>query len=116
MEVATTEAFNPIKQDTKKDKTTGQLKLREYGIKPCFNYGMMPQTWECNTHKDNETSCFGDNDPLDVVEMGSSILERAAVVQVKVLGSLCLIDQGELDWKLLTINLDEANSKGVSHL
>ena len=69
MELATTEEYNPIKQDTKKDKLTGEHKLREYGIKPCFNYGFIPQTWENNRHLDAETGCYGDNDPLDVVEM-----------------------------------------------
>ena len=46
----------------------------------------------------------GDNDPLDVVEIGNSKFGTGAVVQVRVLGALCLIDQGELDWKILVVN------------
>lgn len=30
------------------------------------------------------------------------------IKSIKVLGSLCLIDQGELDWKILCMNEDEA--------
>jgi inorganic pyrophosphatase len=69
LEVATDEEYNPVKQDTKKDKVTGERYLRHYMLNPCFNYGMIPQTWENSAHKDRETGAFGDNDPLDVVEV-----------------------------------------------
>ena len=42
MEVATTEEFNPVKQDTRKNRHTGERELRTYGKEPPFNYGMMP--------------------------------------------------------------------------
>ena len=35
---------------------------------------------------------------------------------MKVLGSLCLIDQGELDWKILAINADEAKERRIKNL
>lgn len=40
-----------------------------------FNYGCFPQTWEDPTfiHPDAE-GCRGDNDPLDVVEIGARIV------------------------------------------
>ena len=61
---------------------------------------------------DQETGCNGDNDPLDVCEIGSEILGRGSVVQVKVLGALGLIDEGEADWKIIVINVnDPAASK-----
>ena len=41
MEIATKEAWNPIKQDIKK----GNLRYFKYGDIP-FNYGCIPQTWE----------------------------------------------------------------------
>lgn len=72
MEVSTTEEYNPVKQDTKKDKVTGEKIPRHYGKDPCFNYGMMPQTWENNRHLHRETGCYGDNDPLDVIEISTS--------------------------------------------
>ncbi len=52
MEVALDEINNPVKQDVKKDKKTGELYLRHYMLNPVFNYGMLPQTWENNRHKD----------------------------------------------------------------
>lgn len=40
------------------------------------------QTWENNEHTDAETGAKGDNDPIDVVEIGSTVHKRGAVVQV----------------------------------
>lgn len=45
----------------------------------------------------------GDNDPVDVVEIGSRQLEPGAVYRVKPLGAYAMIDDGELDWKILCI-------------
>jgi hypothetical protein len=42
MEVATDESSNPVKQDTKVNKTTKEEELRFYGLPPTFNYGMIP--------------------------------------------------------------------------
>ena len=54
------------------------------------------------------TYCYqGDNDPLDVVELGSSPLQIGDVLPVRVLGALCLIDQEELDWKVLCVRSTE---------
>ena len=78
---------------------------------------MIPQTWENSQHKDIETGAFGDNDPLDLVEM--SLFKVASLGQtqpVKVLGSLCLLDQGELDWKILALNADEAKERQIRNL
>jgi len=38
----------------------------------------------------------GDNDPIDVLEIGSRVSNRGDVVQVKVLGTVALIDEGFL--------------------
>jgi inorganic pyrophosphatase len=46
----------------------------------------------------------GDNDPLDMVELGSSSMDIGFCFYGKVLGSFCLIDQGEIDWKILILN------------
>ena len=48
MEVATTEARNPIKQDIKK----GNLRFYPYNIN--WNYGLLPQTWEDPAHEHPE--------------------------------------------------------------
>ena len=98
MEIATTVKLNPIVQDTKKGK------LREYHGPLYWNYGCLPQTWEDPGVPNPEVNNYmGDNDPLDVVEIGSKTLKMGAVVPVKPLGILSMIDGGELDWKLIAI-------------
>jgi inorganic pyrophosphatase len=53
------------------------------------------------------TNCKGDNDPIDVVEIGSKILPCGSVNFIKVLGILAMIDDGELDWKVIAIKSDD---------
>ena len=67
----------------------------------------MPQTWEDPNVKDELTGCIGDNDPLDVCEIGSKVQERGAVIEVKALGALGLIDEGEADWKIICIDVTD---------
>lgn len=102
MEVSTKEENNPIAQDIKKGK------LRDYHGPIFWNYGCLPQTWEDPNVEHPEVKCFGDNDPLDVVEIGSAALTAGSVTPVKVLGVLAMIDDGELDWKLIAINSQDA--------
>jgi inorganic pyrophosphatase len=97
MEVATKEESNPVAQDMKKGK------LRDYHGPIFWNYGCLPQTWEDPGVKHPELGCFGDNDPIDVVEIGSVALPMGSVTSVKPLGVLAMIDDGELDWKVLAI-------------
>jgi inorganic pyrophosphatase len=49
----------------------------------------------------------GDNDPVDVVEIGSAQLESGKVYKVKILGAYAMIDEGELDWKMIAIRVDD---------
>ena len=46
----------------------------------------------------------GDNDPLDVMEIGSRPFKMGEMRPVKILGDLELIDQGELDHKIIVID------------
>ncbi|GAX73317.1 hypothetical protein CEUSTIGMA_g771.t1 [Chlamydomonas eustigma] len=101
MEVATCELANPIKQDIKKGK------LRHYPYNIHWNYGMIPQTWEDPSHTHSELMCEGDNDPLDVVEIGTRPCRTGGVYQVKPLGVFAMIDDGELDWKVVAICVDD---------
>lgn len=99
-EIATDEPGNPIKQDTKKGV------LREFKKGDIFfNYGCFPQTWEDPTfiHPDAD-GCRGDNDPLDVCEIGARIVLPGDIRAVKVLGIICMIDEGECDWKVVVID------------
>ena len=69
--------------------------------------GCLPQTWEDPNVEHPELKCFGDDDPIDVVEIGSTKLEMGSVKEVKPLGVLAMIDDGELDWKVLAIAVDD---------
>lgn len=79
-----------------------------------WNYGFIPQTWEDPQHK--QFNCGGDDDPLDIIEIGQSILERGSVHQVKILGSLAMIDQGELDWKIIAINTEDPHFEDIDDI
>ena len=94
--------------DTKK----GALRYYTYGA-PFFNYGMLPQTWEDPALKgDNGTG--GDNDPLDVMEIGSRIYKVGEMRQVKVIGDIKLIDQGELDHKIIVIDAADPLASAIN--
>lgn len=99
-EIATNEPGNPIKQDVKKGK------LREFGKGDVyFNYGCIPRTWEDPDYTHPDANAKGDNDPLDVCEIGLKIMGVCEVTPVKILGCLCLIDEGEADWKMIAISV-----------
>ncbi|KAG0044441.1 Inorganic pyrophosphatase [Gryganskiella cystojenkinii] len=106
LEISKDEDFNPIKQDVKK----GKLRF----VRNCFphhgyiwNYGALPQTWEDPTHIDRDTGAKGDNDPLDVCEIGEAVGHIGQIKQVKVLGVMALLDEGETDWKVLVIDVKD---------
>ena len=61
-----------------------------------------PQTWEDPNIKHPELQVMGDGDPVDVVEIGASQHKQGDVKQIKALGALAMIDDGELDWKVST--------------
>ncbi|RHY06268.1 hypothetical protein DYB25_006964 [Aphanomyces astaci] len=102
MEVNKYVAFNPIKQDVTK---SNHSRYYLYGV-PFFTYGMLPQTWEDPSTKD-AMGHGGDNDPLDVIEIGSTMLPMGSVHPVKVLGSLELIDDGEVDHKIIALSVHD---------
>lgn len=56
----------------------------------------------------NSKGFYGDNDPLDIVELSENPLLIGDLKPVKILGALELIDQNELDWKILCLSIDEA--------
>nr|AEI91122.1 inorganic pyrophosphatase [Rhipicephalus microplus] len=113
MEMNTKEPLNPIKQDIKK----GKLRY----VHNCFphhgyiwNYGAIPQTWEDPNHVDDKTNCKGDNDPIDICEIGYRVAKRGEVIQVKILGVVALVDEGETDWKLLAIDVNDPLAKDLN--
>ncbi|XP_046392788.1 inorganic pyrophosphatase [Ischnura elegans] len=115
MEICLKEPLNPIKQDVKK----GKLRF----VANCFphhgyiwNYGAFPQTWENPEILDESTGCKGDNDPIDVLEIGYRVAKRGDVVQVKVLGALALIDEGETDWKIIAIDVKDPLAESLNDI
>lgn len=106
MEISKDDKLNPIKQDTKKGKLRFVNNVfPHHGY--IWNYGALPQTWENPAHMDTHTGQKGDNDPIDVCEIGYKVRSRGDVVQVKVLGVMALIDEGETDWKVLAIDVTD---------
>lgn len=113
MEMATTEARAPIKQDVKKGK------LRDYAVPIEWNYGAFPQTWEQPDHAWPGLEALatkGDNDPLDVVDLSTLPMETGSVVEMKLLGVLAMIDEGEVDWKVVAINVCDPKAALVNCL
>ena len=134
MEIATKEEQNPIAQDIKKGNLRdyhGPI-FWNYGwyvFTHCFfkffrrlcidsffgfvifslyfHYCSLPQTWEDPNAEHPELKVLGDDDPIDVVEIGSKALESGSVTEVKPLGVLAMIDDGELDWKVLAVAVDD---------
>jgi inorganic pyrophosphatase len=49
----------------------------------------------------------GDNDPVDVIEIGSAANQCGGVYKIKPLGVFAMIDEGELDWKVVAICIDD---------
>jgi len=103
LEISKEEQLNPIKQDIKK----GKLRF----VRNCFphkgylwNYGAFPQTWEDPNTSHPETKAKGDNDPLDVCEIGELVGYPGQIKRVKVLGVMALLDEGETDWKVIVID------------
>lgn len=99
MEIATDEEKTPIKQDIKK----GALRFYKWGPS-LINYGAVPQTWEDPGSVHPEVNVAGDNDPADLCEVSDTVAPFGSVYPVKLLGALAMIDEDELDWKLIGIS------------
>uniref|UniRef100_A0A8C0TS83 inorganic diphosphatase n=1 Tax=Canis lupus familiaris TaxID=9615 RepID=A0A8C0TS83_CANLF len=80
------------------------------------NYGAIPQTWEDPGHNDKRTGCCGDNDPIDVCEIGSKVCARGEILRVKVLGILAMTDEGETGWKIIAINVDDPDAANYNDI
>ncbi|ESO93388.1 hypothetical protein LOTGIDRAFT_190068 [Lottia gigantea] len=117
MEICKEEKLNPIKQDIKK----GNLRFVK-NIFPhhgyIWNYGALPQTFEDPTWmtESDHGKTKGDQDPLDVCEIGSKVHARASVIQVKVLGVMLLVDEGETDWKIIAIDVNDPKADMVNDI
>ncbi|KAM3592302.1 uncharacterized protein V6R79_016348 [Siganus canaliculatus] len=143
-EIATKDPLNPLKQDLKKGNlryVTNVFPHKGY----IWNYGAIPQasltfkqcsnkrephkvsgtlntcflfwqTWEDPNHKDSDTGCCGDNDPIDICDIGNKVCSRGEIIKVKVLGTLALIDEGETDWKVIVINTEDPEAADFNNI
>ncbi|GJC92178.1 inorganic pyrophosphatase [Colletotrichum higginsianum] len=101
LEISKEELLNPIKQDIKK----GKLRY----VRNCFPIRATSgtTTWEDPNAIHPETKAKGDNDPLDVCEIGELVGYTGQVKQVKVLGVMALLDEEETDWKVIVIDVND---------
>ena len=70
------------------------------------NYGMIPQTLL-------SIELGGDGDPLDVIVLGEQ-LQKGSVVEVKLIGILKMLDDGEVDDKLIAVKASNSTFSKVN--
>lgn len=95
--------FSRIKYEV--DKATGLIKYDRVLFSPMHyptNYGFVPQTlWE-------------DDDPLDVLVMGEEPITPGALVTVRPIGTLAMIDGGDNDIKILGVPTEDPRFNEIS--
>ncbi|CAE7237753.1 unnamed protein product [Symbiodinium pilosum] len=96
---------NAIEEDMK-----GSKKLAAFGKPVPFNYGCFPQTYRDPEKADDLYQAPGDDDPLDVIDLADTPTEVGTIVRCRVLGAVCLIDEGQADWKVLVVNVDSKSA------
>ena len=85
------------------DKKTGLLKLDRViysSFQYPVNYGFIPQT------------LGQDGDPLDILVLCSQSIQSLCLVDAKVIGNMQMIDQGQVDDKIIAV---AANDPSVNH-
>eukprot|EP00933_Yihiella_yeosuensis_P051740 TRINITY_DN4971_c0_g1_i2.p1 TRINITY_DN4971_c0_g1~~TRINITY_DN4971_c0_g1_i2.p1 ORF type:complete len:407 (-),score=70.89 TRINITY_DN4971_c0_g1_i2:830-2050(-) len=92
---------NVIREDVK-----GSQHLDKFGVEVPFNYGCFPQTFRDPTKLDKLYGVPGDDDPLDVLDLSLTPAAVGEVIRCRPLGAVCLIDEGQADWKILVVNVD----------
>lgn len=65
------------------------------------------QTWEDPNKIDDQTGVAGDDDPLDVCEIGNTVGFCGQIRKVKPLGAFAVLDEGQTDWKIVAIDIDD---------
>ncbi|KAF6809334.1 inorganic pyrophosphatase [Colletotrichum musicola] len=106
IEISRDEPLNPIHHDTRNDAPRFVESVWPHKSYP-FLYGSIPQTWESPNYLHNFTGLEGDNDPVDLFDIGQDPGYVGQVKQVKILGGLALADGDETDWKLMAIDVKD---------
>lgn len=58
---------------------------------------------------------IGDSDPIDMYEISGTPCTPGQVQTVKVLGAVAVVDDGEMDWKVVGIDIN-ANGSTINEL
>ena len=102
---------NPIVQDIEDNKP----RKFKYGEIP-WNYGFIPQTLENKDIICDKLNLPGDGDPLDVIDVSNIRAKIGDIIKIKVIGILPLIDEGEADWKVIGININDSLSNIIDNV
>ncbi|KAJ5813525.1 inorganic pyrophosphatase [Penicillium pulvis] len=107
--------YNPIKQDISNGRPRQLADIAPFQGYPC-NYGALPQTWEDPNFIDTHTRLGGDDDPLDVCEIGSALGACGQVKKIKPLGAFALLDEGQTDWKIVAVDIGDPLANELSDI
>lgn len=89
--------YNKTTKSFEIDKTDGQDRIINF-LPYLANYGFIPST--CYDLKKG-----GDGDPLDVLVLSENV-PTGAIIEIKPIAMLKLLDNGELDYKIIAIPYD----------
>ncbi|KAJ4289280.1 hypothetical protein N0V88_007031 [Collariella sp. IMI 366227] len=93
-EISRKHSLNPIKQDLLHHKKPRFVKNTFPYKGYIWNYGALPQVNLGESHHTHpDTHARGDNDPLDVCEIGHTVAKTGDIKHVKPLGILGLLDE-----------------------
>jgi len=115
LEMQKDEINHPIRYEVRQNRYNKEKTESHYWYQfGLFNYAYVPQTWESTLTPNKEIdNLLGDDDPIDLVEISDKQFEPGTVVPVRVFGIFALIDQGEIDWKIIGLNKEEADEKKI---
>ncbi|KAH6625742.1 inorganic pyrophosphatase [Boeremia exigua] len=106
VEIKRDEPINPIFHDEMDDAPRFRENVWPYKAHP-FLYGSIPQTWESPNFNHSSTGYPGDNDPMDLFDIGQDPGYYGQVKQIKILGGLAVVDDNETDWKMMGIDVQD---------
>jgi inorganic pyrophosphatase len=72
------------------------------------------QTWSDPGQTHPDTGGKGDNDPIDVLEIGEQVAFVGQVKQIKPLGILALLNDGIIDFKLLAVDIQDPSASELN--
>lgn len=52
----------------------------------------------------------GDNDPIDAIDISDVLSHPGHVKVCRVLGAIGLLDEGETDWKIIVVDVNDSNA------